>query len=220
MTKEPALSLSKGPRRGLFITFEGGEGAGKSTQAQLLVDRLHAAGHTVLLTREPAGIPEGEEVRRILDTWEDLCPQTELFLFAAVRAQHVAQVIRPALARGEIVICDRFSDSTLAYQGYGHGLDLEKIRMVNEMATGSLQPDLTVLLDVPLEIGLARHQAERGEHFARQPLEFHQRVRQGYLKLASEEPGRWRVLDAALPQEQVCEEIWGKVKALLMPPSD
>lgn len=185
--------------RGLFITFEGGEGSGKSTQARLLKERLEREARTVVLVREPGGTPLGEEVRRLLLHREtELTPQTEMLLFLAARAELVRRVILPALERGDVVICDRFSDSTLAYQGYGRGLDLDEIRRLDSWATGGLLPDLTVLLDVPVEVGHERNRAGE-DAFEREDDAFHQRVREAYRALAKEQPGRWLVLEGTLP---------------------
>lgn len=216
---------------GVLITLEGGEGAGKSTQANLLKEHLEAVGLRPVVTREPGGTSLGEVVRRLLkrpafarrvyerwsktQDWSTIHPLSELFIFAAARAQLVAEVIIPALARGDVIICDRFTDSTLAYQGFGRGLDLDLLRLVNRAATQGISPDLTVLLDLPVEVGLARHVATRGEHFARQPVDFHQRVRQGYLELARAEPARFFVVDAVLPPDDVARRIWERVWSLI-----
>ena len=222
--------MAKGTGRGLFITLEGGEGTGKSTQAKLLADRLRAEGHALLLTREPAGMELGQRVKRLLEEDISLAPLAELLLFEAARAQHVAEVIRPALERGDIVVCDRFTDSTLAYQGSGRGLDRGLIRTLNQAASAGLTPDLTVLLDLPPAVGLARADARppqtgrmagrKGQQEARdrigtESLEFHQRVRDGYRALAEQEPSRFLVLDAALPAQQVVERIAHRLRPLL-----
>ncbi len=197
-----------------FITFEGTEGCGKSTQVRLLADRLRQLGYQVRTTREPGGCALADAIRRILldPGSSDMDALTELFLYAAARAQHVAEVIRPALARGEIVLCDRFADATLAYQGYGRGLDIETIRHLNELATGGLQPDLTLLLELPLATGLERaisrnSGAEQDEgRFEQEALAFHERVRDGYLDLARNEE-RFRVVSASGTIEEVAERI-------------
>jgi len=207
----------------MFITLEGGEGAGKSTQARALARRLEAIGRTVMLTREPGGTPFGEIARSLVlqhalaEGGErfDLGETAELLLFAAARAQHVDEVLRPALARGEVVICDRFTGSTLAYQGYGRGIPLDAIDQTNAIATRGLTPDLTVLLDLPVEIGLARRLGERAaDHFEREAVGFHERIRRGFLTLAARAPDHWLVVDAAQPPESVIDAIWLRVSAL------
>jgi dTMP kinase len=208
--------------RGTFITLEGGDGSGKSTQATALAERLRAEGSVVRLTEEPAGTALG---RRIWEAFKQpgdpITPLAELLFFAAARAQHVQEVILPALARGEIVLCDRFADSTLAYQGYGRGLDLDQVRACNEIATGGLTPNLTLLFDVQPEIGLARADSgpttEQRDAIGKESLAFHQRVRDGYLALAKSEPDRFVVIDATLPQEAVSAAAWDAVRRLLMP---
>lgn len=205
------------PRQGLFITLEGGEGSGKSSQAQALKALLEGAGHSVTVTREPAGCPLGRRVRELLSEPSlELDPRSELFLFVAARAQHVAEVIRPALEHDDIVICDRFSDSTVAYQGYGRGLSLDDVHLANRMATQGLVPDLTVLLDVPVEMGLARKGVEDvPDRIGQEGAEFHERVRQGYLALAAEEPQRFLVVDGTLPPEEITRTIWRRLEPLL-----
>lgn len=201
---------------GLFVTFEGGEGSGKSTQTQLLKERLEKEGCTVVALREPGGTPLGEAVRRLLLHREaELTAEAELLLFLAARAELV-RVIRPALDRGEIVVCDRFSDSTLAYQGYGRGLDVDEVRRLNAWATGGLVPDLTVLLDLPVDVGRKRKHAE-DDAFQRERDPFHERVRQGYLTLAKSEPERWLVLDASLGVDTLAERIRQRLGKLQSP---
>jgi dTMP kinase len=201
------------PRQGLFITLEGGEGSGKSSQAQALKALLEAKGYAVTATHEPAGCPLGQRVRELLaDPSLELDPRSELFLFAAARAQNVAEVIRPALERGEVVVCDRFADSTVAYQGYGRGLSLGDVRQANRIASQGLVPDLTVLLDVPVEVGLARKRGEDApDRIGQEGAEFHERVRQGYLALAAEEPGRFLMVDGTLPPAEITERIWRRL---------
>jgi len=197
-----------------FITFEGTEGCGKSTQLRLLADHLRRQGLQVCVTREPGGCPISDAIRQILldPSSAGMDPQTELFLYAAARAQHMAEVVRPALERGEIVLCDRFTDATLAYQGYGRGLDIEQISALNRDATGSREPDLTLLLDIPLETGLARaisrnSDAEVDEgRFEQEELSFHRRVRDGYLTLARNEQ-RFRVIPASGSIDEVAQQI-------------
>lgn len=196
--------------RGLFITFEGPEGSGKSSQARALADSLRQRGLPVTLTREPGGTPIGYQIREIILTPRNtaMAPRTEVLLLSAARAQHVAERIQPALADGQIVISDRFADSTLAYQGYGLGLDLAALRALTAFATGGVMPDLTIYLDCPPTVGLARkaQAAQAGGEWNRldqKPVEYHERVRRGYLALAAAESDRWQVVDAAQPAEYV-----------------
>ena len=201
-------------RRSLFLTFEGGEGSGKTTQSELLALHLHAGGWNLLRLREPGGTPLGEEVRRLLLHREaPLSAETELLLFLAARAQLVRGVIRPALEQGAIVICDRFSDSTLAYQGYGRGLDIERIRLLDSYATDGLKPDLTILLDLPVEVGRRRKRPDE-DVFQGEDDAFHERVRLGYQTLAGDEPQRWLTLDGTRDAEGLASEIAERVKAL------
>jgi len=201
---------------GLFITFEGGEGCGKSTHSKLLLKKLEQQDIPVVLTHEPGGTALGNQLRNLLKKrrGSPISPQAELFLLAASRAQLVAEVIRPALEEGKVVICDRFTNSTVVYQGYGRGLDFTAIKMVNNMATRHLSPDLIILLDIPPEKGLARKRSLK-DRFELEALAFHKRVREGYLKMAGAEPGRWLVIDASLPKTKVAEIIWSEVSALL-----
>jgi dTMP kinase len=190
----------------MFITLEGPEGSGKSSQLPDLAEFLSGQGWDVLTTREPGGTPIGDQIRQILMRLDnqELHPRTEILLFLASRAQLVEQVIKPALREGKLVLCDRFGDSTLAYQGYGHGLDLGTLRTMLDFATDKLKPDLTLLLDVDVETGLQRKRKEdewnRLDAYA---LAFHQRVREGYHELCRQEPERWRVIDAMQPKETV-----------------
>jgi dTMP kinase len=218
---------------GCFISFEGVEGGGKSTQSRLLADRVAGLGYDVISTREPGGTELGEVARaltrkpaifrrfhRVLTgvDWKATDPLAELFLMSAARAQLVGQVILPALARGVVVICDRFDDSTLAYQGYGRGLELATLSAVNAVATRGLRPALTVLIDVPVEIGLRRKRAEVGrDAIGGEALPFHERVRSGYIALAAAEPTRWLVVDGTQPPGLVAERIWERVQPLLPP---
>ena len=191
----------------LFITFEGVEGSGKSTQIQRLTKSLTIEGVSVLATREPGGTPISEQIREILLEREhyQMFDNTELLLYAAARAQHVTECIVPALARGRNVISDRFADSTTAYQGYGRGLDIGLIHLLNRVATRGLIPDLTIVLDVPVEIGLGRLMGR--DRLEAENLEFHQRVREGYLAIAKEEPSRVEVINAEQNPQQVHDEI-------------
>jgi len=191
----------------MFITLEGPEGSGKTSQIQPLAEYLHQQGYEVLTTREPGGTVIGDQIRSTLMDLRNagMSPRTEILLFLAARAQFVDEIVRPALAQGKIVLSDRYADSTLAYQGYGHGVDLAVLRQMLQFATGGLQPDLTLLLDVdPLE-GLRRRRSSGGEwnRLDAYPADFHQRVRQGYLELVQAEPQRWLVIDAGQPPEQV-----------------
>jgi dTMP kinase len=203
---------------GFFITLEGPEGSGKSTQARLLAEYLKECGEDVLLTREPGGTAIGDQLREILHSHRNdaLTLVGELLLYNAARAQIVVQVIRPALEANRIVLSDRYADSTLAYQGYGRGLDLNAVQAIIELATGGLKPDLTFLIDVTVEEGLARRRngRQRGEEFNRMDClsrEFYERVRAGYLELMEEEPRRWVRIDGAQDVEQVQEELRRRV---------
>jgi dTMP kinase len=204
---------------GLFITFEGGEGSGKTTQLRLLARRLRAFPEEVIETRDPGGTTIGKEIRRLLLSRESapMSEAAELLLYEASRAQLVREVIGPALARGAVVLSDRFTDSTLAYQGYGRGLDLDLIRRLNQLATAGLRPDLTLLLDIDPRIGLPRCARTSGTHagardrIEQEPLAFHQRTREGYLALAQQEPHRIRVIDAALEVTQIEAAVWIEV---------
>ena len=200
---------------GTFIVFEGGDGAGKTAQARILSRRLHREGREVVLTREPGGTALGEAVRRWLKTRSGLAPLTELLLFISARSQHVEKVIAPALNSQRIVICDRFAASTMAYQGCGRGQDLELIKRLNEAATQGIRPDLTVVLDIPVETGLGRREGVPRDNFESEMIEFHQRVREAYLRMASAEPDRWVVVDGTLKKGMVTERIWAKVHPLL-----
>jgi dTMP kinase len=201
----------------LFITFEGGEGGGKSVQAKALYRRLSKLGIPILLTHEPGGTPFGRRIGRWLKWAQDtdISPLTELMLFNASRAQLVAEVIKPALENGKVVISDRYADSTTVYQGYGRGLDLAMVKAVNKAATGGLMPDLTVLLDAPVEVCFARKGACKPDRFEQEAKAFHNRVREGYLKLASEGPERWLVVDASQSKVKIAEIIWQRVSRLL-----
>jgi dTMP kinase len=186
--------------RGRFIVLEGGEGAGKSRLLGALGESLRARGHDVVPTREPGGTPLGEVVREIIFMPHPRDAVAELLLFEAARAQLVAEVIRPALDRGAIVLCDRFAASSVAYQGFGRGIPRDVVERANEVATRGLRPHLTLLLDISPEEGLRRRAGDGGEnHFDRETLEFHTRVRNGFLTLAAEDPGGWRVTDASRP---------------------
>lgn len=199
----------------VFIVFEGGEGTGKSTQAKALHRRLRRLGVSVKLVHEPGGTPIGDRLRRWLKFGRGITIQTELLFFEAARSQLVKQVIRPALARGQIVICDRFAGSTVAYQAYGRGVDLGLVNSLNEFAVDGVKPDLTVLLDLGVEQALGRKKS-RGDCFEREEYSFHLRVRDGYLKQAAANPDKWLVVDAGLPVEQVEQVVWARVQPLLI----
>lgn len=199
-----------------FVTFEGPEGSGKSTQIAILAERLRALGQNVLLAREPGGTAIGDQIREVLHDLKNsgMQPKTEALLLAASRAQIVEEVIRPALESGRLVLCDRYADSTLAYQGYGHGLDLDSLRSLIQFATGGLTPDLTLLLDVDSELGLKRRRAGGGEwnRLDAYELDFHRRVREGYRRLMDADPRRWVLVDAGRPADAVEAEIWKVVQ--------
>jgi dTMP kinase len=199
-----------------FITFEGGEGSGKSTQARILLAKLEEQHIPALLTHEPGGTALGDKLRKMLKAEQGtaISPRAELLLFAASRAQLMDELIRPALKQGKVVICDRFIHSTIVYQGCGRGLDGAIVEAANSLATGGLKPDLTILLDIPPEQGLARRRS-LADRFELEDLSFHDRVREGYLKTAVAEPGRWLVADASLPKAQIADIIWGRVSQLL-----
>ena len=198
-----------------FIVFEGGDGSGKSTQARALLRRLRRRGVKVLSTHEPGGTPLGQSLRRLLKSGEAMTPISELMLFEAARAQLVQNVIRPFLEQGGVVIADRFTSSTMAYQGYGRGLDRELIERLNREATGGLEPDLTVFLDLPVETALARKSGGDGDTFDDAPVYFHRRIHRGYSALAAADPGGWLVLDGQRPPEELSRDIWAKVQTII-----
>ena len=207
------------PTHGTLITFEGGEGSGKSTQANLLATRLRTQGRSVTLTREPAGSPLGQIIKRVLDDNSiDPEPMAELLLFEAARVHNVSDVIRPALERGETVICDRFVDSSLAYQGYGRGMDPNVVREISQRAIGNLTPHLTIILDIDPKHGLARARTRSSsaasDRIGERPLEYHRRVRDGYLTLAQREPQRFFVADADQRVGPLADLIWERVRSL------
>jgi len=200
-----------------FITFEGGDGSGKTTQLKVIENYLRARGRSCLSTREPGGTSLGQLIRQVLLEvgTQSITSPTELFLYLADRAQHMHEVVIPALKQGKIVLCDRHTDSTLAYQGYGRGIDLSLLRSLNDIASEGIKPDLTLLFDCPAEIGLSRTvqrqpQTSSGrneDRFEREKIEFHERVRAGFLELARAEPNRFRIVDAALSAEEVGQEV-------------
>ena len=213
------------PRRGWFIVLEGPDGSGKSLQARLLAERLRDRGLAVTHSREPGGTELGEQVRHLVnDPGPTLRgPKADVMLYTAARAQHVDEVIEPALERGEIVVCDRYYTSTMAYQGYGSGVDRDLLARIAEWVTGGLEPDLVLLLDVPSETGLARRargsraEMTRWEDESRHDLAFHQRVRDGYLEMAAGDPSRWVVVDGAADPDAVAAEIGRIVDGALGP---
>ncbi len=203
----------------MFITLEGPDGSGKTTQIRLLYDALVAAECDVLLTREPGGTAIGDQIRVVLHDIEnsDIVPETEILLYSASRAQLVGQVIRPALAAGIIVLCDRYADSTMAYQGYGRGLNLEALTAITDFATGGLKPDLTLFLDLEPEIGLTRRKTSGQEwnRMDRQTLDFYRLTRRGYHTLAEMEPERWVSIDASGSKTEVAAAVWATVQRRL-----
>lgn len=210
-------------RAGVFIAFEGGDGAGKSTQAGRLAAALESLGYTVLRTREPGGTPVGEKLRSlVLDHGNgDIDAHTEALIFAASRAAHATQVIRPALGRGEIVLTDRYIDSSVAYQGAGRNLGLDAVRSLNEWATSGLQPHLTVLLDVDPQLGRRRRTAGQAaeDRLESEADEFHTRIREAFLSLATDRPESYLVLPAHLPVEDLAAQILARVETLLAVPA-
>ena len=203
---------------GLFITLEGPEGAGKSTNRDYLAERLRSQGCDVLLTREPGGTPLAERIRELLlaPSDEPMAADTELLLVFAARAQHLARVIRPALAAGKVVLCDRFTDATYAYQGGGRGLSLERIAQLESFVQGELRPDLTLVFDLPVEVGLARAAARgRLDRFEQEAQDFFEAVRQTYLARARLAPARYRLLDAAQPLAAVQTQLDALLPELL-----
>lgn len=205
--------------RGLFITFEGTDGTGKTTQIERLSADLRQAGYDVCLTREPGGTPISEQIRDMLlnPAHSEMSATTELLLYAASRAQHVSEVIKPALAAGKIVISSRFADATVVYQGHGRGLDLDRINHLNQIATDGVTPDVTFVLDLPVEIGLQRVQNSRGglDRLEREKIEFHRRLREGYQTLAKQEPQRLKIIEAKVSPKRVYAQIQAVIQPLL-----
>ncbi|WP_454913449.1 dTMP kinase [Stutzerimonas chloritidismutans] len=204
--------------KGLFVTLEGPEGAGKSTNREYLAERLRACGVDVVLTREPGGTPLAERIRELLLTPADepMAVDTELLLVFAARAQHLAQVIRPALERGAVVLCDRFTDATYAYQGGGRGLSIERIAQLEVFVQGELRPDLTLIFDLPVEVGLARAAARgRLDRFEQEGLRFFESVRRAYLDRAKAAPSRYRVIDAGQPLNVVQQDVQALIPDLM-----
>jgi len=212
--------------RGLFITLEGGEGAGKSTQSRRLKSALEQMGRDVVLTREPGGTPEAEKIRDLLVQRDggNWTPMAECLLFFAARQMHVETLIKPSLEDGKIVICDRFTDSTIAYQGYGHGFDLPTIRGVEQLSLGHFKPDLTFILDLPVTDGLSRSLKQKDvsqgkenteDRFEKLKQDFHEKLRQGFLTIAVNEPERCVVVDATQSADAVFDCIWGRLQNAL-----
>lgn len=209
--------------RGRFIVLEGPDGSGKSVQTELLAAHLRAAGHPITQTREPGGTRLGEQIRAILLDTAPVArgPLADALLFHAARAQLLEEIVRPALERGDVVVCDRFSTSTMAYQGFGSGLDRRKLEQLETWVTGGLRPGLVILLDVPVEVGLARRGSgaleglTRFEDASRHDRAFHERVRAGYLKMAAADPVRWRVVDATADTEVVARMVAARARAFL-----
>ena len=213
-------------KKGLFITLEGGEGAGKSTQSRRLKAALEDAGREVILTREPGGTPEAEKIRDLLVQRDggNWTPMAECLLFFAARQMHVETLIKPALAAGKVVICDRFTDSTIAYQGYGHGFDLSMIQQVAALSLGDFKPDLTFILDLPVTDGLARSLKQKDvssgkenteDRFEKLQHDFHEKLRQGFLKIAAEDQERCVVVDATQNADDVYSVIWTRIQNAL-----
>jgi len=198
-----------------FIVFEGIDGSGKSTQIELLSQSLIANGHDPLVTQEPDGTPLGEAAGRWLRGYPNLSPVTELLLFEAARAEHVEKVIQPAIEAGRIVLSDRFAPSTMAYQSYGRGLDASIVEDLNRLAADGLKPTLTVFLDVPIEAARSRIEPDSLDVLENQQQEFHQRVRQGYLEMAANNPETWLTIDGTLPVDTIAEQIWARLQPLL-----
>ncbi|TSA55025.1 MAG: dTMP kinase [Planctomycetaceae bacterium] len=210
---------------GFFITFEGIEGCGKTTQIKMGGEYLSSKNIPFIITEEPGGIPLGLEIRKILlnESSFAICAESEVFLFSAARAQHVRDVILPTLKEKKIVLCDRFSDATIAYQGFGRGLDVPFIQKINETSTGRLKPDMTLLFDTPVEVGLKRAMkrisrlegVSREDRFEREALNFHEKVREGYLSLARNEPERFRIIDGTKSIDEVHREVCSHISALI-----
>ena len=197
--------------KGLFITFEGGDGCGKSTQLELVKKYLEERGFKTLTTREPGSIGLGQKLREVLLHYDgDVAPRAEAFLFLADRAQHIAKIVKPAVNDGVIVLCDRHTDSSVAYQGYGRGEDIEQINMLNKLATQGIKPDLTLLFDVSTEVAQTRVGNEK-DRMESAGIEFHKKVRQGYLEIAKNEPQRIKVIDSNV----TIEEVFAQVKKVI-----
>lgn len=209
--------MTQPKHRPLFISFEGSEGSGKTTQAILLQSRLEAAGRQVLVTREPGGTEIGEEIRHLLkhtQTISKMCPETELLLFAASRAQLVRERILPALDEGKVVLCDRYLDSTTVYQGVARKISSDPVSMINRFAVGNVMPDLTIVLDIPTEMGFKRIETRTSDlpdRMEQESIDFYRAVREGYLLLAKSLPDRFMVIDGTQPKETVSQAIWDEI---------
>ena len=208
--------MSKTVPNGLFVVFEGVDGSGKTTQSKALKRALSEAGYDATLTVEPGGTTTGERVRHWVKSGTDIPPLAELFLFSAARAALVESVIAPAMEMGRVVVCDRYIYSTVAYQGYGRGLDLKTIADLNRTATGGLSPRLVVLLDMPADQSAGRKASAVLDRIERESQSFHRRVRHGYLEQARQDPGRWLVLDATEPVADITHAVWERVSAILL----
>ncbi len=214
-------------QKGLFITLEGGEGAGKSTQSRRVKAELEQLGREVILTREPGGTPEAEKIRDLLVQRDggNWTPMAECLLFFAARQMHVETLIKPAISAGKIVICDRFTDSTVAYQGYGHGFDISTIRQIEKITLGNFAPDMTFILDLPVEQGLSRSLKQKDiaagskenteDRFEKLRIDFHERLRKGFLEIAAQDTGRCTVVDAMKSADDVYQDIWGRIRHAL-----
>jgi dTMP kinase len=218
--RKTARTIARAPvnHRGILISFEGSEGSGKSTQIALLAEQLQEAGHEVISTREPGGTEIGEQVRNIIvhnSRGDEMCAETELLLFAAARAQLVRELIAPSLIKGTFVLCDRYIDSSTVYQGVARNLSLDPVQQINKFAVGNVLPDLTVVLDVPTEVSLARirqRASDLPDRMERENIDFYRKVREGYLLLARSLPRRFFVVDGTLPEDKVRRLIWAEVK--------
>lgn len=203
----------------MFITFEGPDGSGKTTQMKRLIPELRKMGLDIVQTREPGGTEIGDQIRSVIMDMKNksMHPRTEILLFCSSRAQLVEELIRPSLHAGRIVLCDRYADSTMAYQGYGHGLDKDALTRLLDFATGGLKPDLTLLFDLPAEAGLRRRLTNHEEwnRMDDYALQFHERVRQGYLEMAASDPGRWVVIDADRDPDRIHEDVLSAVRGKL-----
>jgi dTMP kinase len=208
-------AVSSQPKKGIFISLEGIEGTGKTTQARLLSERLVEKGYEVILTQEPGGTVIGNRIREILlhVDHREMSYMAELLLYNAARAQHLNEKILPAVNDGKIVITDRFTDSTIAYQGYGRGIDIELLKSIDLIATGGIRPDLTILFDLDVETGLKRNKGiNKVDRLELEDIEFHKKVREGYLKIAEAETERIKIVDASLPLKDVSEKVWEIVR--------
>ena len=202
-------------KKGIFISFEGIEGTGKTTQARLLSERLVEKGYEVILTQEPGGTVIGNRIREILllPEHKEMSYMTELLLYNAARAQHLSEKIAPAINEGKVVITDRFTDSTVAYQGYGRGIDISLVMSIDSIATGGIKPHLTILFDLDVEVGLKRNRGiNKVDRLELEDIEFHKKVREGYLKIAEAEPDRIKTVDTSLPLKDVSENVWEIVR--------